>query len=75
MLLEQLEERHRKPPPYDWQAYYAWYFRQLNGQEFEQLEFWLCERCLCVNPVDREASYGTCRNCRTLRPRFGRKEG
>lgn len=73
MLLEQLVEHHRQHPRYDWQAYYRWYFQQLNGQEFDQLEFWLCERCLRVNQVDKSAKYGTCSGCQTIHPRFSRR--
>jgi hypothetical protein len=72
MLLEQLAERHRTGPAYDWNAYYRWYFRQLNSEDCERLGFWFCEHCLRVNLIDPNARYGTCPSCQTIHPRFGR---
>ena len=75
MLLEQLAERHRQTQQFDWDAYYRWYFKQLAGEEFDRLRFWMCERCMAVNRVETSARYAKCRGCQTLHPRFGGAHG
>jgi len=63
MLLEQLVEKSRQPPLYDWDAYYRWLFGELSGQEGGDFAFWLCSRCLTVNALVPPARYGKCRSC------------
>ncbi len=71
MLLEQLVEKAEKDREYDWDAYYRWFFSQLSDQKTATGRFWLCPKCLSVNFVDTEATYGKCRGCRTIHPTFG----
>jgi len=66
MLLEQLVEKNRQPPQYDWDAYYRWFFSSLVGREVSGWEFWLCSQCLTVNIVYLPARYDKCRSCNLI---------
>lgn len=64
MLLEQLVEKSRQPPQYDWDGYYRWLFSKLAGREVTGYGFWQCARCLSINFIYLPARYGTCRGCK-----------
>jgi len=66
MLLEQLVEKNRQPPQYDWDGYYRWLFGRLTGREGGEITFWLCSRCLTVNLLTLPVRYGKCRSCDLL---------
>lgn len=63
MLLEQLVEKAAKPPEYDWDAYYKWFFDTLNGRDVDGYVTWMCKECMTVNIVFLPARYGKCRGC------------
>lgn len=63
MLLEQLVEKAKQPPEYDWDAYYRWLLGRVSGREVGEYRFWLCRQCLSVNIVFLPARYGKCRCC------------
>jgi hypothetical protein len=63
MLLEQLVEKSKEQPEYDWDSYYLWRFSQLTGREVSGCSYWFCKRCLTVNVTCLPARYGKCRCC------------
>jgi hypothetical protein len=63
MLLEQLVEKSKQAPAYDWESYYRWHFSQLAGREVTDYRFWLCKKCHTVNLAYLPARYGKCRGC------------
>lgn len=66
MLLEQLVEKSRQPPQYDWDGYYRWLFSRLAGREVAGYGFWQCRQCLTVNVVYFPTSYETCLSCKLI---------
>ncbi|HJV66640.1 MAG TPA: hypothetical protein VJ550_12955 [Geomonas sp.] len=63
MLLEQLIEKAKQEPEYDWDSYYRWQFSELAGREVTGSTFWVCQKCLTVNITFLPARYGKCRCC------------
>ncbi|MBJ6798803.1 hypothetical protein [Geomonas propionica] len=63
MLLEQLVEKAKEVPEYDWESYYAWRFSEVAGREVTDYSFWLCKRCLTTNLLLLPVRYGKCRCC------------
>lgn len=66
MLLEQLVEKAKQPPEYDWESYYTWLFSQLAGREATDYKFWQCQKCLSVNIIYLPVHHGKCRGCGLL---------
>jgi len=66
MLLEQLVEKAKEPPRYDWESYYRWLYSAIAGREVSDIRFWLCEKCLSVNILFLPAKYGKCRSCELI---------
>jgi hypothetical protein len=66
MLLEQLVEKAKQPPEYDWDSYYRWLFSRLAGREVSDFKYWLCNGCLTVNVLYLPARYGKCRSCQLI---------
>lgn len=66
MLLEQLVEKVRQPPEYDWDSYYRWLFSRIAGREVSDFTFWQCKKCLSMNIFFLPAKYGKCRGCQLI---------
>ena len=66
MLLEQLVEQDERPPMYDWNSYYRWYYSKLSGREVIDFKFWLCKKCLAVNVFLLPGRYGKCHVCKLI---------
>lgn len=66
MLLEQLVEKARQEPEFDWEGYYSWRFSALAGREVAGALFWLCQNCLTTNLLALPARYGKCRCCELI---------
>ena len=66
MLLEQLVEQSERPPLYDWDSYYCWYYSKLSGKEVTGFKFWLCNKCQAVNIYLFQDHYGKCHSCNLI---------
>lgn len=63
MLLEQLMEKARQSPAYDWDQYYCWFFSRLADREVSGFRFWQCPHCQQVALLLLPARSVTCRHC------------
>jgi len=66
MLLEELIEKGKEVPEYDWEGYYGWLYSELGEDSGAQLQFWVCKHCLSLNVLVLPARYAKCRECHVI---------